>query len=77
LSNRIYYIHRTFNRLPEEVRFVLNHTNLEFDPIIHGSHIKTKEQILDWLRRKNLAEYNYCLASMDIDTRKRKLKRII
>jgi hypothetical protein len=69
------YILRTYDKLVKpEIRAVLQHTDFLFDPIINYQ-VKTKEQFLSWLRFKSEEEYIQCIASMEINERKRSLRK--
>jgi hypothetical protein len=69
------YLIRTYDKLVKsEIREVLQHTDFLFDPIINYQ-VKTKEQFLSWLRYKSEDEYIQCVASLEINSSKRSLKK--
>ncbi len=75
MTNIPAYLVRTYDKLVKpEIREVLQHTRLPFDPIINYQ-VKTKEQFLSWLHTKDTDEYYDCIASIEINSRKRKLRK--
>lgn len=71
------YLRRTYDPyVSAELKSVLQHTPLTFDPIIN-SKVKSKKEFLDWLKIfHGVRAYQYCINSMKMKMLYKKKRRI-
>lgn len=62
------YLNHTYDKYTKkDVRLVLKHTKVFFDPFMNYK-VKTIEQFLVWLKLKDEKEFRSCIDSMKIES---------